>query len=452
MQELLTFITELNQYGSNAESIIKMFGDRLRSLHGPCGIALVSQDGLSAHQCQVTVLVDETNTTVISDKSMDSLRENRLVYTHENLHNVLNPLQPCEFPGGNPLISDIFGGLFQPYATILSLPLYLPHGVSQWMFLLFTSPTRLKTVDIERILLIATLAANLGTSVENAKQLQQANQWIENEIKSIAKIQRQLLPQDNLQTPGLIIATRFAPYSQVGGDYYDITELTPFLHTKEALDSDTNTGPKAWGFMVADASGHGSAAAVEIAMFDAVLRTYPPDVEAGPAGVFNYANRHLFTRSIRGSFITAFVSAYLPDPGVLSYCNAGHPPPLLKKQELKKQELKKQGLKTHGQPNDVILLEESTGIPLGVNPDGQWASASVEMHKGDTLILYTDGLTEAVSKKGEPFGLQRLKSIIAQSNNEPDIILKNIEQALIEHQQQARQNDDQTLVVIQAAV
>ncbi|WP_455210062.1 PP2C family protein-serine/threonine phosphatase, partial [Kaarinaea lacus] len=331
MQELLTFITELNKFGNNADSLIKIFGDRLRSLYGPCSIALISKIGLSANQCQVTVLVDETNTTVIADDHLDSKSERQPVYTHEKLRTVLNPLQATILRNDDTVLSELFGDLFQPYATILSLPLYMANGVYKWMFLLFINPTELKPVDIERLLLIATLATNLGAAVESTKQLQQANQWIADEINSVAKIQRQLLPKDTLITPGLNIASRFVPYSQVGGDYYDITELTEFFHGKATLNNEIIPEPKVWGFMIADASGHGSAAAVEIAMFDAILRTYPPDYDAGPAGVFNYANRHLFTRTIRGSFITAFVSAYLPDENVLSYCNAGHPPPLLKR-------------------------------------------------------------------------------------------------------------------------
>ena len=167
------------------------------------------------------------------------------------------------------------------------------------------------------------------------------------------------------------------------------------------------------------------------------LEVVPPNIEDGPAGVFNYANRYLFTRTIRGNYITAFVSAYLPHTGILSYCNAGHPPPMLK---------------TLDKPQEIAYLDEATGIPLGITPDGVWQSASVEMHKGDILILYTDGLTEAVSESGEAFGQKHLESIVAQSANDPQSILENIEAALSDHQKQMRQNDDQTLLVIQATV
>ena len=352
------------------------------------------------------------------------------VYTSENLQYLLNPAEPRLLAGKEPQIHDIFGDLFQHYTTIVCLPLCLPQGVSRWMLILFEAPTSLEKIDIERILLIATLAINLGAAVENSKQLERANEWIANELNSVAKIQRQLLPQELSATPGLKIASRFAPYAQVGGDYYDITKLTPYFTDNEISDSRHQ-----WGFMIADASGHGSAAAVEIAMFDAILRTYPPNIEAGPAGVFNYANRHLFTRTIRGNYITAFVSAYLPQAGILSYCNAGHPPPILK---------------TWMKPRDLIYLNESTGIPLGVIPNGEWQSASVAMQKYDTLILYTDGLTEAVSETDEAFGQKRLETIIAESDNDPHLILKNIEDALSMHQKHARQNDDQTVLVIQA--
>jgi serine phosphatase RsbU (regulator of sigma subunit) len=429
MQELLTFITEAATSGSNAGSMMQMFGKRLQSLYGPCAVALVSQIGLAKHQCQLTEYVDPAGNVRLSDDHLKTASDKLPVYTSENLQDFLNPAEPRFASGKEPLICGIFGDLFHQYPTIVCLPLCLPQGVYKWMLILFLSPTRLQRIDTERILLIATLATNLGIAVENTRQLQQANEWIANELNSVAKIQRQLLPQDLSATPGLNVASRFAPYAQVGGDYYDITQLPSYF------PEDQNNTPQ-WGFMIADASGHGSAAAVEIAMFDAILRTYPSNNEAGPAGVFNYANRHLFTRTIRGNYITAFVSAYLPNLGVLSYCNAGHPPPMLKRQK---------------NPRNISFLDEATGIPLGITPDGQWQSASTEMHKGDIIILYTDGLTEAVSESGEAFGYERLEAIVAESDNNPQLILENIEAALSAHQKQLRQKDDQTLLIIQAA-
>lgn len=429
MQELITFITDAVSSGSNAGAMMEMFGKRLKTLYGPCSVALLSQSGLDSHQCQITVFVDAANNTVVSDDHLTLASKNLPIYSGENLQYILNPAEPRLVSGDDPLIREIFGDLFQQYPTVACLPLYLPHGVDKWMLILFLSPTPLQRIDIERILLIATLATNLGTAVENAKQLQQANEWIANELNSVAKIQRQLIPQNLNATPGLKIASRFEPYAQVGGDYYDITQLTPYFTDNQHQDA-----PQ-WGFMIADASGHGSAAAVEIAMFDAILRTYPPNMDAGPAGVFNYANRYLFTRTIRGNYITAFVSSYSPTTNVLSYCNAGHPPPMLKKSK---------------KPKDILYLDESTGIPLGITPDGEWQSANVAMHTGDCLILYTDGLTEAVSESGEAFGQQRLESIIASSDNDPQLILGNIENALSAHQSHMRQNDDQTLLIIQA--
>ncbi|WP_455205761.1 PP2C family protein-serine/threonine phosphatase, partial [Kaarinaea lacus] len=119
---------------------------------------------------------------------------------------------------------------------------------------------------------------------------------------------------------------------------------------------------------------------------------------------------------------------------VLSYCNAGHPAPILKRAV---------------KPCELIHLDESVGIPLGVNPEGTWQSATVDMHPGDILILYTDGLTEAVSASGEQFGLARLESIVYDTENDPHILLEKIENALLEHQQGLDQTDDQTLVIVQ---
>lgn len=432
MQQLLTFITQMARSGTNAGDLIKLFSERLQSLYGPCAVAMISVSGLEKNQCQITVFVDEHNTTLVAEDNLKVAVKHLPVYRNDNIEQFLKTTEPCVIQADDPLINDTFGEQFCSYNTLISLPLFLPQGVSKWIVLLFPQPAQLKRVDIERILLIATLATNLGIAVENALELQQANQWIADEIKSVARIQQQLLPQSLESTPGIEIARRFAPYAQVGGDYYDIIPLSRYFRPDDTIVSEYE-----WGFMIADASGHGSAAAVEIAMFDAILRTYRPDFDAGPAGVFNYANQHLFTRTIRGSFITAFASAYLPQQRVLTYCNAGHPPPLLKPKS---------------DPTKLIRLDEAAGIPLGVSPEGQWQSASVAMYPGDTLILYTDGLIEAVSEHGEFFGQDRLESIIKSGDNTPQSILNNIETALLEHQGSARQNDDQTLLVIQTKV
>ena len=188
-----------------------------------------------------------------------------------------------------------------------------------------------------------------------------------------------------------------------------------------------------WGAIIADVSGHGPAAAVEVAMLDAILRTYP-NLSGGPAGVLNYANRHFFSRQIRGNYITAFAANYDPQISRLTYTNAGHNPPLLKR-------------------NDGTVftefLDASDGIPLGVDPAHTWVNVEIPMVTGDVLVLYTDGVTEARGSDGEHFGPERLKALVETSDPVPQTVLKALKQALMQHRQGTPPKDDQTIVVIQ---
>lgn len=244
------------------------------------------------------------------------------------------------------------------------------------------------------------------------------------QIQQIAAIQRALLPRDDLEVPGVKILAHFAAAAGAGGDYYDLVSL-----------GQTGSGQVRWGAMIADAAGHGPGAAVEVAMLDAILRTYRGSVEEGPGRVLDYANRHLFTRRVRASFITAFIVNYDAALHRLSYANAGHPPALLKR------------CRTSG---DVEILGEPAGIPLGVDKTAAWTHGGIDMAPGDCLVLYTDGITEAQSVQDEQFGLGRLVDLVVQARAEPQAIRDAVCAALDQHLDGHSAADDQTLIVLQA--
>ena len=249
-------------------------------------------------------------------------------------------------------------------------------------------------------------------------------------LKSMRRIQQLLLPQELDNTPGIKVARLFQPHTYVGGDYYEIVELSSLME-QQPRDQDAAL----WGFMIADASGHGAAAAVEIAMFDAVLRTYRPSAEefTGPGDVLTYANHYFFTRMLRGSFITTFVSNYDPLTRTLNYANAGHPPPLLKRKG----------------ESELVALQRNAGFPLGIDQQARWQSASEPMMPEDLLVMYTDGITEAKSPSGEEFGMHRLRQCIATAPASADACLAVIQQAVEKHRGTTPANDDVTLLVIE---
>ena len=257
--------------------------------------------------------------------------------------------------------------------------------------------------------------------------LEEARRIIRHHLEQIAEIQRKLLPPEDHSIPGITLAASYLPFVSAGGDYYDVMPLAPAAGNVQQ----SQIWPR-WGAIIADVSGHGPAAAVEAAMLDAILRTYP-NLSDGPAAVLGYANRHFFSRQIRGNFITAFAANYDPQTGLLSYTNAGHNPPVLRRA---------------GQPPRLELLDASAGIPLGVDRDHSWDTVKVQMGTGDLLVLYTDGVTETRNAGGEMFGTWRLQQTIAACEPEPRLVVATLERALELHRQGTTPTDDQTILVI----
>ena len=126
-----------------------------------------------------------------------------------------------------------------------------------------------------------------------------------------------------------------------------------------------------WAFLIGDVSGHGPAAAVVMAMFHAIIHSYPID-PTGPGDVLRHVNRHLFAKSIENSFVTAFLGFYEPRTRELIYARAGHNPPLLKE------------FPHRGQARQLDAVGE---IPLGIMEDVKYSESSIVLHPGQTLIF-----------------------------------------------------------------
>lgn len=313
-----------------------------------------------------------------------------------------------------------------PSASLMTIPLFLDGVIHRWVFVLGEHPGQFSQVDLEQALLLANLANTYMARIDETEALAKANSWIARELSDIGRLHRLLLPQGDMRLIGTEVASYVSFCEVAGGDYFDLVNLS------RILEPDYPVGQAdVWGLIVADASGHGAAAAVEIAMFDAVLRTYHGPPENGPANVFNYTNRYFFTRTMRGSFITAVILNYDPRKKRLRYANAGHPPVILKTPQ-----------------GELLELNQNCGIPLGVEPGWQWQNTEINIAPGSILVSYTDGLTEALSPQGKQFGVERFKNVIRNTNGTAQAYKDALVQAVQEHQQGSQQADDQALVVM----
>lgn len=244
-------------------------------------------------------------------------------------------------------------------------------------------------------------------------------------IEDLADVQRALLPDDP-QIPGLAYALHYQPAAIAGGDYYDLMSLQARLPTERQ-----HPERHAFGCMIADVSGHGAGAAMEVVQFDAILRTWKGGDTPGPAAPLSYANRHYFSRRSRGRYLTAFALFHDPGRRELIYVCAGHPPALLRRGER------------------IQTLGEGGDIPLGVLRDHLYTQHTLATEPGDMLVLYTDGLIEACDGHGRRFGLPHLIALAGSGTADPARLRDRLRDAVHAHQGSEIGTDDQTLVVLQ---
>jgi sigma-B regulation protein RsbU (phosphoserine phosphatase) len=215
------------------------------------------------------------------------------------------------------------------------------------------------------------------------------------DLQIAREIQTWLLPSSPPQVPGLDIAFAARPANTVAGDYYDVFPR-----------SSRDSSPGHFLFAVADVAGKSIPAALLMASFQASLKT----VAATPCAIKELVgsmNDYVCTNSQGGRrFITAFIAEFDPGSRSLTYINAGHNPPLLRRSS-----------------GEVERLEAG-GLPLGILPRGEYHSGQVTLAPGDWLAIFTDGLVEAVNQRGEEFGEERVIAVLqgAASASATDLI------------------------------
>jgi sigma-B regulation protein RsbU (phosphoserine phosphatase) len=209
------------------------------------------------------------------------------------------------------------------------------------------------------------------------------------ELAIAAEIQQSFLPESLPSIPGMDLAAKCLMAREVGGDFYDIIPL-----------NGKGEDPR-WGILIADVSGKGMPAAIFMALSRIIIRSNALWHRA-PSDALNNANGIIASSSRSGMFVTAFYGVMDTAGGRLTYVNAGHNPPLLL-----------------SAGKDSFRELGSTGIALGALENSQYTEGEVTINPGDILILYTDGVTEAVNSAGGMFGEARLRELVHQARDLP---------------------------------
>lgn len=281
--------------------------------------------------------------------------------------------------------------------------------------------------------LLASVASQAGVALEGISLTERMAERMEAERRSLhelemaRRVQSRLFPQklpslSRLEYAGCCIQAR-----QVGGDYYDFLELAP-----ERI-----------GLVLADIAGKGFSGALLMANLQANLRSqYAMAVDDLPR-LLASVNRLFYESTGDASYATLFFADYDDSAGKLRYANCGHLPPLL----LRACQSSCESPQQQASAAKVERLSPTCTV-MGLFEDWQCEIAQVELAAGDTLVLYTDGVTEAENGDGEEFGESRLVDTLANHSHLP---LEDLLQAVVNAVQQfssgSEQQDDITLVI-----
>lgn len=258
------------------------------------------------------------------------------------------------------------------------------------------------------------------TNLVLRNQLAGALATLDKELDVVGDIQRSLLPETLPTIPGFEVAAFYQTSARAGGDYYDFFPLND----------------DGWGLFIADVSGHGTPAAVLMAITHAIAHAQPGK-HTPPAALLAYLNNCLARAYTRGgTFVTAFYAALDPATRSLVYARAGHNPPRLVRD------------------GRAISLDGTGGLPLGIFERQIYEQSSLTLEPGDLLLLYTDGVTEATAPlKGaterQLFGVDRLDKLLLDCGTSPaDECIARIRAAVAAFSENTPPTDDQTLIAI----
>ena len=258
-------------------------------------------------------------------------------------------------------------------------------------------------------LIISFFLVNLLILLEVADRLS-----LKGELEIAREIQLAMLPSGTYRAADIEICGMTRPANTVGGDFYDVLTL------------------RDGRIIVAlgDVAGKGSPAALLMALLLAVLRTLVDEELDAPALV-ERLNVQICRHSPSSRFITLFYAVYSPSTGALTYVNAGQNPPLVRRNDGRYERL------------------GGTGVALGMFEHSVFGSVDTMLHQGETLVLYSDGITEAEDPQGRPFEESGLELVVERHAEEgPGDIGLHVLKAVEAHAKASRFVDDLTILIL----
>ena len=263
--------------------------------------------------------------------------------------------------------------------------------------------------------LLKAVAAQAAAAIENARLISEARQAeaLEKQVKMAAEVQQRMIPRRPPVIGGLDLASVYVPCFALGGDFFDFIPLP-----------DNNVG-----LAIADVSGKGLPASLIMTSVRAYLRAQVDNVYY-LYEVIRRINLMVCRDTKVGEFVTLCYGVLNATTRRLTYCNAGHPAPLLLRN------------------GKVTELSNSHNLVLGIHPEEEYKQYLLDLSSGDLLLLYTDGVTDAANFDGERFGRPRLIEAFAEGGATAESVAQNVLWKLRKFAGMAQRTDDITMMVV----
>ncbi len=304
---------------------------------------------------------------------------------------------------------------YQGLIDLLAIaPFYLAGFDARWLRALRLLRL-LRVLKLQTHILETVVEERTRELVEKNAALEKAQAQLKAELEVARSLQLAILPSSFPARPGCAAAARMIPATTMGGDFYDYIELP---------DGQV-------GLVIADVSGHG----VPAAFFMAVARTNLRELAVhhlDPGECLARTNDALCAQNPLDLFVTVFYCVLDPKTGVLRYANGGHNPPYVRRAA-----------------GAVETLSGAGGLVLGAMPGARFPTHTVQLLRGDRLVLFTDGVTEAFNPAEELYGAKRLvDEVHVHGGGTPAALVERICQSVTHFAGTTPQSDDITLSVL----
>lgn len=326
----------------------------------------------------------------------EKIKQNfRSVISEINLYSQKQKIDPISFPKidcFSAFLQEKINSTFSRHLKIFSTPILIKNVEKGRLYVFSQEQDYLWTQTRRKLAQLVSDQTSVAIANHELTVELRAKERQDRELEIASEIQLRLLPRKCPSIQGLDLAAKCLTASRVGGDYYDFIPAN--YDQWEQNTAETQNAPcEPWSIVIGDVMGKGVPAGLIMTMTRGMLRAEVLNRHS-PARVLRHLNRVMYADLDNSHrFVTLFYSEYNPQTQILRYANAAHNPPLLWKAE----------------QNQIIRLD-TEGMLVGLDPYSEYEEDQIQLELGDTILYYTDGLTEAVNLDNERFDEDRLFS------------------------------------------